>query len=118
MKRAVKYHSEDKDKAGDLICLFEGCRKAFQRKSKYQDHITHHTKQCLVCQQHFFPGIPETCIRRFALEQYAYNAILSGIFFSIKLVYVTTNLQCIVRQRSDVVVELYINILMVSLPRS
>ena len=28
-----KYHSEDLDKADDLICPFEGCRKAFQRKS-------------------------------------------------------------------------------------
>ena len=28
-----KYHCEDLDKADDLICPFEGCRKAFQRKS-------------------------------------------------------------------------------------
>ena len=28
-----KYHCEDLDKADDLICPFEGCRKAFQRIS-------------------------------------------------------------------------------------
>ena len=56
-----------------------------------------------------FSGITATCIRRFGLESYAYNAMLVGKFLSIKLVYVTTNLQSIVRQRSNVVVELYIN---------